>query len=259
MAAIDDIKNILLRVETNPDLVTKGAILEPNEVDENFIEVYEALKALLGRVNPEGAMVVDNDIVFTDALGNDKFKYEVADGVLYLKYWDGALWQTMEEKDLNNNTIKNFPFPLNRFYTAIELTGTPLNIPVNAGDTEDVTNVTNDAFSEIVGCHIFDFTDDVLTVQNIPTGFKAWVKLTCTINFLNSEASQTEFIINGKSFFYKPDDSVSTYQSTFSHCFLVENTDEFDIKAKNPNLSNFELDFISIFLDLELIKLEPII
>lgn len=88
MALIDDIKKILLRVETYPpDLTTKEALMTPNEVDKNFIEIYKALKALIERANPDGAMQIDNSIVFIDAVKNPLFKISVVDGEMFFQYY----------------------------------------------------------------------------------------------------------------------------------------------------------------------------
>jgi hypothetical protein len=211
-------------------------------------------------IKEDGAFPFRDPIILYSGLSK-LIRIEAADGVFYLKQStdDGATWDDVIEINAANNTIKNFPFPLNRFYTAVELRLPYLAIDVDAEQTERITNIDNDAFIEIVACDIFNFTDDVLTVQNIPVGFKAWVRMNFVINFRNTEAERIEFQVNGKSAIVDVLTLNKLQTATLSGTYLVENTDTFVFNLYNETLVNYNINMHTVYADFELIKLEPII
>jgi hypothetical protein len=172
---------------------------------------------------------------------------------------DTETYKSMYEFEGGN--LKNFPFPLNRFYSAIELDDVPLTITVDAGDTEKITNGTETAFVNTVEDGIFLFADDKITMQNLPSGFKAWVKVCGAVCFQDTAgptAGAFEVLINNKGFQSQVNGTNSPITIPIQAIFEVNNTDTFELSIKNNAVGfNATCVFSRVFADFELIKLIP--
>ncbi len=172
MALIDDIKNILLRVTEEIDLTTKADLLDNTEVDNNFIEIYRALKALVARTNPEGDIDLRGaGIEFKSAIGDKKFRYLPVGDSIKIQFWDGANYQDIQEFDKNFQTRAQLPVVDN--YACY--TGGFYNNTVGAGVTQIIP------VSEIIESGYFELDNNEITIKNLPAGYFAYIEVLAEI------------------------------------------------------------------------------
>ncbi|GEM_PF-3255479 len=86
------ITDILLRITTNPDLVTKGSVLTNVEGDANMIEVYTALKELKAMFDGNTIEVDGIPININDLSGTEKWRmsYDSSTGEYRISQYDGV-------------------------------------------------------------------------------------------------------------------------------------------------------------------------
>lgn len=257
------ISDILLRIRTLTGLTTKNALLDEYETDDNFISIYNDMVKLMTQYNAGNPKQTGGYQIINDVAEANNFKWEVVAGVLTLSYSAtvGGTYVPIVGYDMANGKQVNYAYPFNAFYSAIELTDTPLQITTALSATEKITNGTETAFTNTVIDSLFLFADDKITIQNLPTGYSAVIKVGGYVELMNSDPSNPakfSILINSKEYketiLGQSDFSITPFKDIFE----AVNGDSFEIFFKNRDPSNqIRIDFHKVFADFQLIKIFP--
>ncbi len=183
-----------------------------------------------------------------------QIRFIIDSGVLSIQRSNGESWDDL----IQYSETKNFPMPLNRFYASIIANPDPLNMTFTAGEKKQLTNVGNDLFTNNIEDTIFAFTDDVITIANIPTGFSAFIKVNVLLDYFNNSGTATAYsiFINDVEFSNSLTNAKQIINASYT--FEMANTDTITLYIKNEDSGNTgDLNINRIFADFELIKLIP--
>lgn len=247
------INDILLRVETLTGLSTKAAKLTMNEVDKNFIGIFNDLLKVMTSYDSASWNIADGCGVTFGAkvLAADQIRIFVepdtgaALNYAKIQVYDGSAWV-----DLFKVGATYFGGFMERSDIGVyESTGTSA-IAINDSTYVPISNVTTDFWAELIPCQFLAYLNDNLTVQNLPALTQGRVRVSLDIE--GDLASACTLKILTKEFALKTFDTHIHIEDVFT----IANTNDLAWQIKKTS-GSATINITNMQFSLEFIKLEP--
>lgn len=238
------IQDIILRYETLSPLTTKGSKLTKSEYDTSLMGIFNDCLRLMTMYDSASWNMADGTAITfgNKTLAAGQIRLFKQNEYISFQIYDGASWLTcLEIQCTDGGGIIN-----RTNYAAY--TGGAVDVSVSAAAYAHITNATTDYLSEEIGSEFFAYADDVITVQNLPSGYNGIVKMTVTIEADLDVAATLKVLTREYSFL------TVNHTITFTDIFEVENTDELYLQLKKTagDPATLGVNFMSI--DFELIN-----
>lgn len=241
------IEDIILRHETLAPLVTKGSKLTKSEYDTSLMGIYNDCYRLMTMYDSASWNLADGcSITFGDkVLATGQIRITREDDYLIFQIYDGATWvDCFGVLHTDGGGIVN-----KTNYAAF--TGEALTVNVGSAGYAHITNLGNDYLSEVLESGFFALSDDKLTVQKIPTGYDAMVKMTITFDGDMDVALLLKVLTREYNIL------TADHTITITDIFQVSNTDELYAQIKKAAGDPADINIAFFTMDFEIINIIP--